>query len=182
MRPYWTPGQIRHRIAWSGTALLLILLATSTVAASEFTLRVDGLACPFCAFGVEKKLLKVPGVAGINVLIDEGKIVLELAEGARLDVGALNTAVEKAGFTLRGLLVQDALGTLSRNGGDELLLTCSDPRVTFRVKFAEEDAPPGAHPGGQVYASGSVTDFESLPTELIVARLTPLRDTSRGDH
>ncbi|MEE9279182.1 MAG: heavy-metal-associated domain-containing protein, partial [Myxococcota bacterium] len=137
--------------------------------------------CPFCAYGVEKKLLAVPGVARIEVLINEGKIILALAEGATLDVTALDAAVEKAGFTLRGLLVRDALGTLSRGSGDELLLTSSDPRAIFLVKFDEEDTIPAVDLGRgatDVLASGTVTDFDSRPVQLIATEIKPQRDGS----
>ncbi len=163
--------------------LFLVLLFAGTVPASELTLRVDGLACPFCAYGVEKKLLAVPGVVGIDVLINEGKVILALAEGATLDVAALDAAVEKAGFTLRGLLVRDALGTLSRGSGDELLLTSSDPRAIFIVKFDGEDAIPGVDlgPGPKdVLASGTVTNFDSHPVQLIATEIKPQRDGTVG--
>ncbi len=175
---------IREWIAGAGAALLLALGTTGTVGASEFTLRVDGLACPFCAYGVEKKLLQVPGVAAIDILINEGKVILKLREGADLDVAALDTAVEKAGFTLRGLLVRDALGTLSRDSADQLLLTCSEPRAAFRVQYeGGDDAIPNVDLGSgpkQVLASGTVTDFQSLPILLIATEIRPLQDGSSG--
>ena len=183
MRHVFSAGRIRVWITGAGAALFLVLLFAGAARASQFTLRVDGLACPFCAYGVEKKLLTVPGVAGIDVLINEGKIILKFSEGADLDVAALNAAVDKAGFTLRGLLVRDAMGTLSRDGGNELLLTCSDPQATFRLKFDPEDAIPTIDPGTgarQVLASGSVTDFDSRPVQLIATEIKPLRDGSIG--
>ncbi len=183
MRHHCTTGRIRVWITGAAAALFLVLLFAGTARASQFTLRVDGLACPFCAYGVEKKLLTVPGVAGIDVLINEGKIILKFSEGADLDVAALNAAVDKAGFTLRGLLVRDAIGMLSRDGGNELLLTCSDPRATFRLKFDAEDAIPAVDPGTgarQVLASGLVTDFDSRPVQLIATKIKSLQDTLRG--
>ncbi len=183
MRHHCTTGRIREWITGAGGALFLVLLFAGAARASQFTLRVDGLACPFCAYGVEKKLLAVPGVAGIDVLINEGKIILKFSEGADLDVPALHAAVDKAGFTLRGLLVRDAGGTLSRDAGNELLLTCSDPRATFRLKVDAEDAIPTIDPGTgarQVLASGSVRDFDSRPVQLIATELKPLRGGSTG--
>ena len=94
MRPPCAAGKTRRWITGAGAVLFLVLLFPGTAPASELTLRVDGLACPFCAYGVEKKLLAVPGVAGIDVLINEGRIVLKLAEAANLDVAALDAAVE----------------------------------------------------------------------------------------
>ena len=183
MRYRCTTARIRAWITGAGAAILLGLLSAGAARAAEFTLRIDGLACPFCAYGVEKKLLAVPGVTGIDVLINEGRIILEFSEGAELDVAALSAAVDKAGFTLRGLLVRDAVGTLSRDGGEELLLTCLDPRATFRLEFDAEDAIPAVDPGPgqtQVLASGTVTDFDRSPPRLIATEIRPLRDGSTG--
>ncbi len=41
--------------------LLLITALWSAIlfaAGTQYNLRVDGLACPFCAYGIEKKLLR----------------------------------------------------------------------------------------------------------------------------
>ena len=150
-------------------ALAVLLLSGATAGASEFTLRVDGLACPFCAFGVEKKLLDLPSVAGIEVLLDQGKIVLALREGAALDVAALDEAVRKAGFTARALLVRDLPGVLSRDPQGELLLTCSEPSVTFRLELDDVDARPGIEQGRALVVSGSVTRLATQPPLLEVS-------------
>ena len=167
---------ITKRVTGVGAVLLLALSVATPATASDYILRVDGLACPFCAYGVEKKLLAVPGIESIDVLLDEGQIVLRFSREAELDVAALDSAVEKAGFTLRGLLVQDAVGTLSRDGGDELFLTSSNPRITFRLSLDAKDAPPAVRlvgSPGQVVASGTVTDFHALPAELVVSEIAP---------
>ena len=66
-----------------------------------YTLHADGLACPFCAYGIEKQLSKIDGVEQIDVDIESGTITLTMAEGASLDEATARKAVEAAGFTLR---------------------------------------------------------------------------------
>lgn len=154
---------------------VLILGLGGTASAAEFTLRVDGMACPFCAFGIEKKLLKVPGVEELNILMDEGKIVLTLAAGAELDVPALHKAVRNAGFTLHSLLVHEAVGRLSRDAAGDLVLTSLDPSVTFKVSlkhpealnWKSEDQPM------PVLASGTVTEFKSRTPVLVASKIVP---------
>ena len=156
-------------------ALVLILAAVGTASASEFTLRVDGMACPFCAFGIEKKLLKVPGIEGLKILMDAGKIVLTLSDGAELDVPALHAAVRNAGFTPHSLLIHEVAGRLSRDAAGDLILTSLDPSVTFRVSLKHlgalnwnfEDSPK------PVLASGTVTDFKSRTPELVASKIVP---------
>ncbi|HHH13154.1 MAG TPA: copper chaperone, partial [Thiolapillus brandeum] len=44
-------------------ALLFLLLAQGAWAAGKhYEMRVDGLACPFCAYGIEKKFKAMKGV------------------------------------------------------------------------------------------------------------------------
>ncbi len=57
------------RLKYLAVALVALLFAsaTSTVASvGEIRLYVDGLACPFCTFGIEKSLKKVPGVVSVE--------------------------------------------------------------------------------------------------------------------
>ena len=82
--------------------LSLIVLAGAALAAPPtYKLGVDGLACPFCAYGIEKQLSKLEGVARIDVDIEKGAVMVRLNEGATLDEATAKAAVKRAGFTLR---------------------------------------------------------------------------------
>ncbi|MEE8558990.1 MAG: heavy metal-associated domain-containing protein [Myxococcota bacterium] len=170
------PLRKRDRVLGVGAVLLFALSVAAPATASDFVLRVDGLSCPFCAYGVEQKLLGVPGVASIEVLLDDGQIVLGLTRGAALDVAALAAAVDQSGFTLKTLLVRGAVGTLSRKNAQGLFLTSSDPRITFRLKLKADDALRAAglaDSPGQVVANGTIREFHSIPIELDVSEITP---------
>lgn len=69
----------------------------------EVALEVDGLACPFCAYGIEKKVKEVANVESIEVRVSEGIVVVHPQEGTAVDLAALGTAVHDAGFTPRGI-------------------------------------------------------------------------------
>ncbi len=56
-------------------------------------LRVNGLSCPFCAFGIEKKLLDVDGVQGVEVFLDAGRIALRFEPDNDATVSDLERAV-----------------------------------------------------------------------------------------
>lgn len=62
---------------------------------------VDGLACPFCAYGLEKKLDDYDAVQELQVEIEEGRILLVFREGQALTKDEIDQAVEEAGFTAR---------------------------------------------------------------------------------
>lgn len=90
---------------WQRTVLVLglVLMAANAFAAQQaYKLRVDGLACPFCAFGVEKQLKAVKGVEKVDVDIKTGTVIVTVVEGAVFDEATAKKAVTDAGFTLRG--------------------------------------------------------------------------------
>ncbi len=80
---------------------LFMLACTALAAPPAYKLSVDGLACPFCAYGIEKQLSKLEGVARIDVDIEKGTVRVKLNEGATLDEATAKAAVKRAGFTLR---------------------------------------------------------------------------------
>lgn len=85
---------------------LILMLFTAMAALAEaqtYALQVDGLACPFCAFGIEKQLHKIDGVDELDTDIKAGVVLLTMKDGVLLDETAARQAVERAGFTLRGL-------------------------------------------------------------------------------
>ncbi len=87
----------------TGLVLALTLLtATASLADSHvYKLYVDGLACPFCAYGVEKKVGGLDGVEKVAIEIEDGIVAVTLAAGATLDEATAKQAVDEAGFTLR---------------------------------------------------------------------------------
>jgi copper chaperone CopZ len=81
----------------------VFLMSTAAIAAQQvFKVGVDGLACPFCAYGVEKKLKAVKGVEKVDVDIKTGTVLVTVVEGAVFDEATAKKAVTEAGFTLRG--------------------------------------------------------------------------------
>jgi len=69
--------------------------------------RVDGLACPFCAYGLEKKLKRIEGVEGLEIMLNEGLAIVYFDEGTQIDEGVLEEKVREAGFTPRGITIED---------------------------------------------------------------------------
>ncbi len=96
-----------------GVFVLLALFATMALAPQaraqddkrieepDVIIEVDGLACPFCAYGIEKRLKKIDGIAELSVLLEEGKVHLKLKEGATVSEERLQKAVADAGFEAR---------------------------------------------------------------------------------
>lgn len=84
--------------------LLSIIWSTAAFAAgTEYRMRVDGLACPYCAYGIEKKLKEIDGVGKIDVDLDAGLVVVDVDEGIELTEPQMKTLFKDAGFTYRSM-------------------------------------------------------------------------------
>jgi mercuric ion binding protein len=70
---------------------------------NELILRVDGLACPFCAYGLEKKVMKLEGIQSYDVDMKKGEVYIGLKDNADISIDTLKKAVKEAGFTLRSI-------------------------------------------------------------------------------
>lgn len=87
-------------------AFLASALWASAVASQDakplYSLQADGLACPFCAYGIEKQLNAIAGVEAVETEIKSGTVIVTMKNKATLDEAVARKAVEAAGFTLRG--------------------------------------------------------------------------------
>ncbi len=78
------------------------LLLPGAAFAAQYQLRVDGLACPFCAYGIEKEIKRTDGVESLVIDINAGTVTVTMAEGATMTEDQASRIVEDAGFTLGG--------------------------------------------------------------------------------
>lgn len=94
------------------TVVLLILASIAPIlsvladeasqpASQAIVVRVDGASCPFCAFGLEKRLGRLEGVLDVKMELKAGKAMVTLKEGATVSEDALRQAVKEAGFSAR---------------------------------------------------------------------------------
>lgn len=80
---------------------LLVVTAAALAAGPSYRIEVDGLACPFCAYGIEKKLNALVGVEHLETNIEDGSVLVTMQDGMTLDEAAAREAVTAAGFSLR---------------------------------------------------------------------------------
>ncbi len=92
MRAFFLAGFLITAVAWSGAA---------QAASHAYRLYVDGLACPFCAYGVEKNVLGLDGVETMDIDINGGFITVVMKAGMVLNEATAAKAVADSGFTLR---------------------------------------------------------------------------------
>ncbi|MCZ6560116.1 MAG: heavy-metal-associated domain-containing protein [Gammaproteobacteria bacterium] len=82
--------------------LLTLLLFTSQSLAEDvhYHLVVSGLSCPFCVYGVEKKLKNLEGVVEIKSELETGRFFVQVEDGVSLSKEMITELVTSAGFTL----------------------------------------------------------------------------------
>jgi len=128
---------MRHAFVLVGVLLWFGVIGVGEASAEieGLQLQVDGLSCPFCALGLDKRLKQRAGLEGIQVHLKQGVTEAALPTGLGLDVGRVQRAVQEAGFTLRGIKLT-VIGTISRDG-DHVIVTSRHDGTTFLLFNAE---------------------------------------------
>ena len=62
-------------------------------------IEVLGLACPFCAYGMEKELLTVSGVEKVEIELEEGLAFISTPSEQKPEKDKLRQVITDAGFT-----------------------------------------------------------------------------------
>ncbi len=83
--------------------ITLLWSSLSLAGGSQYDLRVDGLACPFCAYGIEKKFTKTQGVEKVNIDLKNGLVIVETVEGKIFSESQLKKIIDDAGFTMKSM-------------------------------------------------------------------------------
>ncbi len=92
-------------------ALVFVLGCALFIAPSLFAneneqtvlIKVEGLYCPFCAYGIEKHIKKLNGFKKVQVNIKEGTTEITFLPGTKISRSAIGEAVEDAGFDMDGI-------------------------------------------------------------------------------
>ncbi len=98
---------LRLLILSLGLIAITPVFASSTPA-NAYVLRVDGLACPFCAYGIEKEFAKQPGVENTDVNLGNGVLIVTVSPGTAFTDAQLAQVVHKAGFQLKAVVNRPA--------------------------------------------------------------------------
>lgn len=74
--------------------------------ADQAEVHIQGMACPFCVFNVEKKLREVPGVRSVVTDLESGVSRVEFQGEEAVAPEALWRKAEKSGFTPRKVVTR----------------------------------------------------------------------------
>ena len=106
--------------------LTITLLSTIAVAAQKemdaFKVQVDGLGCPFCAYGLEKKFKEFKGIKKVKIDIETGDFSFSFPAEKALSMEAVIKQVEKAGYTPITAKIIRANGTVENSEDGKVAL------------------------------------------------------------
>ena len=166
---------------WLATAVILaaLLISPSFLAAQtagknelkpKVTVRVDGLTCPFCAYGLEKRIKEIPAVQESIISLEDGIVELIPRAGQHIDIDEVKAAVIAGGFTPRGVQVALAGQLIEWNGlpalsidatnGDgqtvEMIYVLKENKELQRLKAAVKSS------GQEVFITGKAAESPPL--------------------
>lgn len=119
-------------VVW--VVLFLLLPVTATAEVTQAVVTVEGMSCPFCAFGVEKKLKQVEGTDEVTVNMKDGTATLVATEGKSLDIDQISKAVKASGFTA-GLLRITVIGAVKEENENLLLDVRNSPLTIYLINL-----------------------------------------------
>jgi len=94
------------------TFTLLVFFQPAFAQIDGVEMQVDGMTCPFCVYGVEKKLEALGEVKDASSNLKTGIVDINLKKNGPVNIGRLNEAIHKSGFT-PGKIKINATGKLT---------------------------------------------------------------------
>ncbi len=151
-------------------AFVLTMVGPSLGSVERVTVHVDGMACPFCAHNIEKRMKTLEGVdteTAFTVSVEKGLADLAWKQHVEFDPDAVRDQIRRAGFTPAAILIT-AVGAVEREegNGEGLQLICDK---TSRIGL---DAAQRADRLESYAALGRHASETADRKELFVARVT----------
>lgn len=111
---------------------IIVFLASSLAQAQIYSLSVvvEGMSCPFCVYGVEKKLKKVEGVKSVTTNMKDGEAILVAKEGQSINFNQVPAAVRDSGFT-PGMINIAAVGKIKVDENHHFVLLIHEVEQSF---------------------------------------------------
>ena len=129
------------RMSLVALVVVLTLVGPSPGSVERVTVYVDGMACPFCAHNIEKRMKTLEGVdatTALTVSVEKGLAELAWKQHVEFDPAAVRDQIRRAGFTPAAILIT-AVGAVERveGNGERLQLVRDKTGRSFGVDSAE---------------------------------------------
>ncbi len=96
--------------------IMTLFSANAQKEMDQFMVQVDGLGCPFCAYGLEKKFKEFKGIKKVKIDIETGDFSFSYPAEKALTMEAVEKQVEKAGYTPITSKIIRANGSVEESG------------------------------------------------------------------
>jgi len=104
----------RIKITFTTLTLIFSLLAVSGFSQQQqqekriyIKIDVDGLSCPFCAYGIEKYLKDIEGAKDVFISVEDSYTTFNVPGNKKPTEKELKKVVDNAGFTARKVSYSD---------------------------------------------------------------------------
>ncbi len=97
---FGVPGAIQGQQRSQEPTAQEVLAPSDVLAGASVRLKVNGMVCPFCAYGLEKRLGEIASVDAVLIRISDGLVQIRTKQDQELTDQVLEDAVKKSGFTL----------------------------------------------------------------------------------
>lgn len=81
----------------------------------QIEVQVDGLGCPFCAYGLEKKFKEFKGIKDVKIEMETGLFNFSYPSEKALSLEQIESQVDKAGYTAVTTKITRADGTVEES-------------------------------------------------------------------
>ena len=94
------PGAVQGQQRSEAPTTQEVLAPSEVLTGASIRLKVDGMVCPFCAYGLQKRLEEIASIDAVLIRISDGLVQIRTKEDQELTDEVLEDAVKKSGFTL----------------------------------------------------------------------------------
>ena len=94
------PGAMQGQQRSEEPTTLEVLAADEVLTGASVRLKVNGMVCPFCAYGLEKRLGEIASIDAVLIRISDGLVQIRTKEDQELTDEVLADVVKKSGFSL----------------------------------------------------------------------------------
>ena len=94
------PGAVQGQQRSEEPTAQEVLAPSEVLTGATVRLKVNGMVCPFCAYGLEKRLGEIASVDAVLIRISDGLVQIRTKEDQELTDEVLADVVKKSGFSL----------------------------------------------------------------------------------
>jgi len=102
----------------------------------QFTVKVDGLGCPFCAYGLEKKFKELKGIKNVKIDMETGIFTFTYPSEKELSIERVEKQVDAAGYTPVSTKIVRTNGKVEESSQTETTLTNESQLITEQLFVA----------------------------------------------